>query len=403
MKSSKFSYEIGVGRVDITPPVGITMVGYKPRRSEGVGHGLEAEAVYCTDGESAWLLVVADFIGIRNREVNALRRRIHQRVGIAEGAVTIAGTHTHSGPPTILADAEDLTPLDREYLEKLWVTLENLAVDTVRSASPGRFESVSIGVPDLASNRRVELADGTWTNEWRDPEGNHPGYFDPSLVTVAVRRESGELSALLVNYGCHPVVLGPESLSISADYPGHLKDRLIEEKGVEVAAFLLSGAGNINPRNCIEVGEEHPRRMGGALAERVLRSLANLAPVAGGAVRTERLSWSFHRDRDSYKRAGLRGNREGDEVETDVCVYRAGALAVVTVPGELFSEINSELRRMNDLGPTLVVTLANDYIGYIPTDEAERQGAYEPKMAPHAEVAQMLVAKAGAAMAATAS
>ena len=398
MSNAGFPYSIGIGRTDITPPAGITMVGYKPRVSTSVGHGLEAGALYCTDGSTSWLLIVADLIGVRLRQTNDLRERIHTRTGISESAITIAGTHTHSGPPTMFVETDDVTDSDRKYLSDLWQILEDLAVRTVEEASPGSFESTLFAAPDFGSNRRVQRPNGAWENEWQDPDGNHPGFFDPLLLVAGVRREDGELEGILVNYGAHPVTLGPESLAVSSDYPGYLKDGVTAQSEADTAMFLLAGAGNINPRNCIQVGEEHPRGMGEALADLVILSLPRLRPVEAGPVDAKRVEWMLERDRDSYKRAGLIGLRKGDEIRTEISVFRAGALYIAMIPGEMFSEFNAKIRKMNPDGPTLVVTLANDCVGYLPTDEAQEQGAYETKMAPRSRLEADLVERVETAM-----
>jgi len=49
---------------------------------------------------------------------------------------------------------------------------------------------------------------------------------------------------------------------------------------------------------------------------------------------------------------------------------------------------------------TVVVSLANDYVGYLPTDEAQAQGAYETRMAPADGIEGMIMEHAKWAFAA---
>ena len=66
---------------------------------------------------------------------------------------------------------------------------------------------------------------------------------------------------------------------------------------------------------------------------------------------------------------------EPDEVE--VLAIRVGDVAVVGLPGEVFCEFGLQLKRRSPAAHTLVVELANDAIGYLPTREAFAQGGYE--------------------------
>lgn len=411
MSNDEYPYLLGSSRIDITPPIGVTLAGYTPRVATSIEHPLSAEAIYCAtrpdstgdaaepsshtssgDGaRPAWLVVAADFIGIRLGDTRELRRRIASKTGVGEGAISIIGTHTHSGPATILANTDEASAVDREYVPRLWDSLVSVAASAVDSAAPAMFEAARGAAPELGSNRRIQLADGTWTNEWQDPSGEHPGYFDPTVMVVGARREDGTLASIIVNYGCHPVTLGPSSLAVSPDYPGYMKDRLRERAGAETVSFLLAGAGNINPRVCVGNDPSVSERLGEALADHVLRIAAEAVPAGSGPVTTTAGDWVFERTRDSYKRAGMAGNRKGDIVRTEVRLHRAGEVALVAVPGELFNEYNAEIRDASPFPFTTVATLANDYIGYIPTNVAQEQGAYETKMAPAERVGDGLM------------
>lgn len=213
-------------------------------------------------------------------------------------------------------------------------------------------------------------------------------------MLVAVRRPDGTRDALLVNYGCHPVVLGASSLAISADYPGYLKDALEAAGAARVAMFALAGGGNINPRACIQVGAEHPKRMGDRLAGIALEALGKLRGVAPGPTRARQQPWNIVRTRGAFKRKDMPNTAVGDTVDTEIDVFRAGDLGIVGIPGELFSEFAKMLREASPMPITMVVSLANDYVGYLPTDEGQAQGAYETKMAPAEGLEDMLVGTA---------
>lgn len=372
---------IGVATADITPPVGATMAGYKPRTSVALGHTLRAEALACRSGDAGWILITSDTIGLSRDDVAVIRKSISRATGLPAEAVMVSSTHTHSGPITLFGgDAE--TEADRRYLASMKETLAAVAAEAWSSAEPGSFETAWAEAPELGSNRRVQLADGSWGNEWQDPEGKHPGYFDPTVMLVGVRRSDGRLAALVVGYGCHPVTLGPPSLEISADYPGYMKDEL-ERRGVAaVAAFINAGGGNINPRDAITAGAEHPKAMGQALAAIVAEAARDLRPVAPGAVRYHRQPWNIVRTREHAQRNDQPGYRVGDVIPTEVHALRAGDLAFIGFPGELFSEYQTMLREASPVSQTMPMSLANDCMAYLVTDEALAQGGYEARHAP---------------------
>lgn len=391
---------VGLATVDITPPVGVTLVGYKPRESTAIGHALRAEALACRTGDTGWILITSDTIGFPREFVAAVREKITATVGVPPEAIMVSGTHTHSGPATIMFGNGKLSSLDRECLATLQERLARVAAEAWTNASPGRFTVSTTGAPDLMSNRRVEAEDGTWTNEWTDPDGKHPGYTDPHVLLVGIERADGTAAGLLVNYGCHPVVLGPGSLDISADYPGYMKDALEEGGVAERVLFTIAGGANINPRVCVDVGAELPQRMGEALAAIVKQSTGDMTPIEQGDPCWRREPWNIVRTRELEKRKERPDSRTGAKIATEIQVLRCGDLAIVGLPGELFSEFNRMLRERSPVPHTIVVSLANDYVGYLPTDQAQREGAYETKMAPADPLEQALLSTAEEAFAA---
>ena len=397
---TEFPLNIGVAALDITPPPGVTLSGYKPRTAAALGHRLRAEALVCRGARGGWALIAADVIGFPRPLTAAIRRAVRAAVGLPPAAVLVSATHTHSGPSTIWFGGGAPSETDRAYLEPLPERLAGLVRSAWEAAGPGRFESASIAVPELGSNRRIQAPDGTWTNEWQDDEGRHPGFFDPTLLLAGVRRPDGALDALLVNYGVHPVVLGPGSLDISADYVGYLKDAIEASGAARTVLFALAGAGNINPRHCIQVGAEHPRRVGEALAARVRAALPSLAPLAAGAPRRRRAAWTFPRTQDTMPGKGSRSMKAGENVRSEIQALRAGDFAVIGIPGEVFSEFNAPLRAASPAKATVIASVANGYIGYLPTRAAMAEGAYEARMAPANNVETLLLEAAGHALAA---
>ena len=184
-------------------------------------------------------------------------------------------------------------------------------------------------------------------------------------------------------------------MRISADYVGYMKDYLEARGAAGTAMFALAGGGNINPRICIMVGAQHPRRMGERLGQIVLDATAKLYPIAAGPVRVGRSEWKIRSKRDGAKGSG---REKGKEIVTEVQALRMGDLCFLSVPGELFSEYAAWFREASPLPLIAVVSIANDSVGYLPTDEAVPQGGHEVRCAADEKVQEALLACAKEAM-----
>ena len=77
---------------------------------------------------------------------------------------------------------------------------------------------------------------------------------------------------------------------------------------------------------------------------------------------------------------------------------RAGDLAFLGIPGELFSEYQKMLRHVSPVSQLMPTSLANDCVAYLVTDEALAQGAYEARSAPCEGLEGLLMACAQKAL-----
>jgi len=372
---------VGVAAVDITPPVGIILAGYRERVSTSIGHRLRAEALVCGTGRTRWVLISAETLGFPAAFVRTVRRAITRRTGIPGDRIMITATHTHSGP---LTHAPRLRRGSREslYRQRLGDKLVALVARAAQSASPGTLETAICQADAWGHNRRVRTADSTWGNEWEDRQRRHRGYFDGSIMMLGVRRPAGHLDAVLINYGSHPVTLGPQSLAISGDYVSYLKDALERQGVAGTVLFGLGGHANINPPICIRESPRHAQAMGKAIAKVISKALAKLRPVAGQMSAAAQVLWRLRRNRRAPSGKGLPGTGRDGWLDSEIMALRAGDFGIVSVPGELFSEYVAMIRRDSPVAHTMVLSLGNDYIGYFPTDKAAQEGAYEARMAP---------------------
>jgi hypothetical protein len=135
--------------------------------------------------------------------------------------------------------------------------------------------------------------------------------------------------------------------------------------------------------------------MGERLGQIVFDAAVKLYPVPAGPVRVGRSEWKLLSKRDWSRGSGREGSRE---ITTEVQALRAGDLCFLAVPGELFSEYAAWFREASPLPLVAVVSIANDSVGYLPTDEAVPQGGHEVMHAAAEKVQEALLACAKEAM-----
>lgn len=267
----------GVARVVITPPVGIRMVGYTVQEgcSESIERDLTATALVLSDGRVKVVLIACDVVFIQNPHVDRLRERIAARLGVPVGHVLINASHTHLGP--MLPGWKPEPPEQRQIQERYVAVLEESLVG-LSGMADGRLEPARIGagrgsVP-IGMNRRERLPDG------RVVIGENPhGAVDRELSVIRVDDLSGRPLATILSIGCHTVVLGPKTLSLSPDFLGPAR-QIIESVTGAPSLFLQGAAANINPVCGIGGGGaeqfDDSARIGASLAGETLKIWAEV-------------------------------------------------------------------------------------------------------------------------------
>ncbi len=263
--------QAGVARVDITPPVGISMAGYYARAgvSVGIERPLTATAVVLTDGDVKLAIVACDLIFLQSPDADRVRASIASSIGTEAGGVLLNFSHTHCGPTPpswgLHAD-EHQQAMQRTYCTNLEPLLVGCAAMANRDLTPARvgFET---GSCRIGINRRERDTDGKiFLGE--NPEGP----MDPDVGVIRVDKRDGSPIAVLFSYGCHTVTMGPKNLRLSPDFPGPARD-LIEMATGGKALFLQGAAGDINPITGIgptEDDTENMMRLGQTLGAEVI-------------------------------------------------------------------------------------------------------------------------------------
>jgi hypothetical protein len=282
--------------------------------------------------------------------------------------------------------------------------------DAVKQASerltPAQV-AVAIGHEETVSfNRRFLMQDGTvQTNPGKaDPALlrqilRPDGPIDPNVGVVTFDAIGGEALATLVNFAIHLDTMGGNRPS--ADFPFQIASLLASVRGPEMLTVFAAGAaGNINHYDLLDParvhrmkGVEESSRIGTVLAAEILRSCRRLQPVSTATLRVARevvrLDMPEEKGRDLAARfPGTSQFFDGEvtvfnvggkqQFEAEVHVIALGdELAWVGFPGEMFVEHGLALKKASPFRYTMIHTLANGSIGYVPNRKAYSQGAYE--------------------------
>lgn len=367
--ASAVELRAGVARADITPPVGSRMYGYGARGtnvSTGVHDPLFARALVLDDGSTRVALVTLDLGTFTHESLSNVKAIVKEETGI-ENVVSMS-SHTHSAP----WPAADFPTAQDPWMRWAEKTIAGAIVEAASRTAPVRL-GVGWGEVKEGHNRRRVLDDGTVEMLWGNRERVPTSPVDYSLAVVRVDDLDGRHLATLVNFACHPVVLGPENLEISADYPGVLT-RLVDEEIGGQTMFLQGAAGDINPfwdkTPPAEGAFEEMETMGAALAQEVVRvhgAIAHLRSDRRLSFRSEIIPLA-HRDDPMREKPVFDG-----EIST---VLIGDDLALAAFPGEFFVEHGLALKERSPIEHTLFVGYSNRRLRYFPTIQSTTEGGY---------------------------
>ncbi|MGH9668450.1 MAG: hypothetical protein ACRD9L_28850 [Bryobacteraceae bacterium] len=380
--------QAGVAKADLDPPLGIRMEGYGATRlAKGTLDPIEARVLALSDGNRTIALVTLDLCFTFDEKV---MDQIRGEVRGAVDEVIFHASHTHSGP-TYSAAPEAL----QHAVPRMTAAIQAAA----KSMEPVRIGN-GWGQVYIGFNRRYIEMDGSVQMFWRN-EPKIPTVFavDPTVGVIRIDRRYGTPLAILVNYACHPVVLGPESMNYSADYPGEMRRTVEQAVGHGSMAFFLQGAtGDINPfydktppvEDAVAVMKETGQKLG-LEAARVARTIETRASNAQIQTKTVLLTVANRWNTEKLEAAlqaryhttsGIARRLLVKDMRTPVTtlLLNFGSpdrdLVFVGFPGEPFVEFQMQLRTQSPIRNSFLLGYTNGYFAYLPTIAAAVRGGY---------------------------
>jgi len=416
----------GTGKINITPQGSVWMDGMlRAHPSIGIHDDLFARVLVLSEGleaKHAFALVSIDVCVLDEETTRAVQLGAEARTGIPAWHIILAATHTHSGPAT----AGILTPREDAYVEELTGRLSALIEGAAQNLHPVEV-AVTSGREDTISHYRRLLADdGHVVMNW---EPYPPDYIigplgiaddEVGVVKVVAADDSERTVAVLFNHAGHPNILSGDNYLLSADYPGLAAQLLEEELGAE-ALFFNGAQGSVDIDGLQDRDWEGLDRAGHALASSV--TAAARAAVPSGSItmtgaytqyvipgrRIKKEEWEWAQEilavtggkvqamadgvGDDYKAALYQQLREAgpQDIPVQQVCLALGDSALLTFPGELYTEIGQYIKAHSPFRRTFIIGLANGYVGYIPTQKAVEKGGYAEDTRRVDEIAERLV------------
>lgn len=377
-------------------PKNYDQTGYIARHGASIGtlDVPEVRVLLLKEGVSApALLVFCDLLGLAPAHTHFLQKRLAHVAGTSPENVTVICTHTHSAPA-----AMSLLLLG-ECRESFVNTLDETLVACAKEAAQ------QTSVPTKILFAKTEVV-GVARNRVRLNETD----VDPELTLLVFETASRRIG--LVNYACHPVTKNADNRLYSRDYPGVVIDSLTKDGSFDEVIFATAPCGDLNPilqdePNSHEKMQEYGCKIADGVRE-ILRCDA-LMETEGFSLCKSRVNLPLVTDHErsntalcaehaaearaketnlqaqkyeeanflwakSHARLAELGLAEG-AFDATLTVLRFGALTILGVPFELFSDVGLNLK--DTFSPAAVFELAGGDYGYFPSDELWDAASYE--------------------------
>lgn len=459
---ANLSFQAGVGRVNITPPLSLPHAGWGAQahiNPDGVEADLWATVLVVTDGTEMAAVVDLDLVMLTREENEAIQAEVSSVLGIQPKQVRVSVTHAHSGPPPSTWDWLGGGSVLQGYYELLPFYASGAARLALRNLRPA-YVGVGRGQSFVAVNRRETAPSG------KVVVGVNPdGVIDPEVLVIRIDGQDATPLAAIIGYTMHPTTLGPTNRLLSPDWPGHLK-RTVEALTGATCLFAQGASGDIGPgpegfTDRVEVARKLGAMVGCEAArvylglrlppvryrhERVWESGAPLArwtavPIGENKPRVrvmtrdiplplrpqqtvaeaERSMADAHaRLRDlrargaqadeieaatfMVKRASMaltRAQTFGGRGEFPVTLHllQIGPAVLASIPCEPFAEIGLAVKRASPCTYTWFGGYVGGWFGYLPTEAEYARGGYEVDTSPFTpKAAQRVIDETAAAL-----
>ena len=366
------SIRVGVGKADLTPPLGTPSAGYENRKTgmEGTHDPLLVTAMVIDNGEKMIAFCGVDHLGFTYEMAQEVMKKVHQHPKLANCEIYIGSSHTHSGGGAFLNIPIVGELLAGPYNPEITQFYINQAVKAIIIAGTS-LQPAQMGI-GYGQVEGLSMYRGSW------PKDVKP--LTEIAVIKAVKADGSPL-AVLFNFPVHPTVLTQDNLLFSADFVGYTRDYLKTFIGEGVEPIYFNGAqGDIIP-NFPKGGDRF------SLSDQFGKKLAEKTAEIWRKTKTEdKVEIATYKDSYAFKPlatpAGLQLPIESYKSELNLIVFNKRD-AFITIPGELSCLYDAQFKakgKEEGFKHVSILGLVNDAHGYIILPESWRQKTYESNL-----------------------
>jgi neutral/alkaline ceramidase-like enzyme len=444
----------GAGRSDITPAPGTPQGGWGAQTHQrGIASDmpLYATTLVVSDSAESVAIIDVDSIGFDLEWAKKIVDAVADLTNLRRDHIRLSWTHTHSGPNTFrLATIGEGKDMVLSYMEGLPRRIAGSVWQAQQRLKPVRCGAAS-GTCEINVNRRLKLPDGRIVvgKNWSGP-------VDRTVRVMRFDDLEENAVATIVHYACHPTTMAWQNQYFTPDYPGVTRQVVEQQIGglclflQGAAGNITPRQGFTGDRRVyrrlgkllgleasrVAIGIEtlaHPDRLEGVLQSGAPIALYSNEPVEQSSSCLRTLSRSLKlplrsfppldeskAESDRLLNELTRWRREGTETEvqaaralaTQACMQaemsrlysgkthtswqlqgiRIGSVAMLSIPGEPFTEINEQIVKASPFAHTLFSGYSNGGLDYLAVRSAFDEGGYEIGMCPFApEAAEIVV------------
>lgn len=371
----------GYGFADVTPPEPLPLGGYTERRDkvmDGVGDRLSARVLCLRQGDATVALVSFEALTVPGSLYREVVRKAVQN-GF-RGEILLAATHTHCAPDSQMLNDRMRTKIPGiATFKSKWLDWYSTKIADIIVKSRPLFP---VG-PVMARTAHAPYS--------RFRRQQHFGLQPPSTA-VRITFPFGGAELDVLHYPAHPTLFDAERNTTTGDWPG-------EWMGWATTRMFFNGAiGDVSPLPPEgDTAEQRVRNFASALNRLEWKpaftmSTERLQPVAMSVVKTDVRLPEVVPHPQFAKRNGIPDVlatslvRNFAAEQAHVMVVRMARIALIGIPGEPTVAVGAQIERIaSQAGVALpvVVSFANEWLGYILTKEEYADGGYEATLSFH--------------------
>ena len=369
----------GASKINITPDSEVYLSGFpRGRRSKGVHDDLWARCLSLSNGSTLLSIVTADLWAVLREDIDEIARELKPK---DNEHLLVCSTHVDSSPDMLGMFGPDsrTSGTDETYVEKF-----RSAVVRCVEESRASMKDVTIRVAAGRPNLKIE--------NLRDPSR-----VNGTGLTVYFAEKGGRSVHSLTSSSAPAVVTGEESALVSCDWL-HSFYTKTEQKMGGIPLFLQGPLGGAMYSTVTQRSFDEASKIGNIMADYVIGNYSKSDETKGSEVSAVEKVVEVPVENRLMMALSAIGTFRGqmhNKRKTRVVVVRLGPLTMATLPGSAFPEVAYEIKGMMRSQHRVVVSFADDYVGFIIPQSKFDPTMYEERISLGREVAKVLTTEMG--------